>query len=474
MKIYNDTKLSSLLKKDKSKQFKKTLYQYRINFLKNYEKKKINSESCLSAKTNETSIPKISNFLNKSLHRKIKSNNIEQLERPFSSNYKKKNFSINIERINNNFPLGTSPKKFLSLCRFNSLNQEINSALEYTINNEKNRTEFLKNSKLNKIENLKKKKIIRKRTFLSHRNKEIPKPFLTKNDFFTKELMTENNSKFDIPFRLIPKHNFNPKYQLIYEREINDFEEKNQQSIKKAIDNNLIVKGNASTTVEKITISEKKTKNKILLDKFKRIIIRAAIDLKRLGLSAHEFCNKYENLNKDFFQNELFQNIIHYIRHNNYKKVRELIKQNHYLLYDFDTFKQTALTWAVKRNMFYIISEMVSLGSIINACDLTGKTALHYAVMYGFFECVIILLYELASPFKRDFDGKLPSDYAKDLKTHIALKRAELLHFFHSIGKQWNFEKNVRSGLLFLLKYELHEEFNAEKYCLVNRDIMKF
>ena len=39
---------------------------------------------------------------------------------------------------------------------------------------------------------------------------------------------------------------------------------------------------------------------------------------------------------------------------------------------------------------------------------------------------------------------------------------------------QWNFEKNVRSGLLFLLKYELHEEFNAEKYCLVNRDIMKF
>jgi ankyrin repeat protein len=124
--------------------------------------------------------------------------------------------------------------------------------------------------------------------------------------------------------------------------------------------------------------------------------------------------------------------------------------------------------------MFYIISEMVSLGSIINACDLTGKTALHYAVMYGFFECVIILLYELASPFKRDFDGKLPSHYAKDLKTHIALKRAELLHFFHSIRKQWNFEKNVRSGLLFLLKYELHEEFNAEKYCLVNRDIMKF
>ena len=115
--------------------------------------------------------------------------------------------------------------------------------------------------------------------------------------------MTENNSKFDIPFRLIPKHNFNPKYQLIYEREINDFEEKNQQSIKKAIDNNLIVKGNASTTVEKITISEKKTKNKILLDKFKRIIIRAAIDLKRLGLSAHEFCNKYVNLNQDFFQN---------------------------------------------------------------------------------------------------------------------------------------------------------------------------
>ena len=77
------------------------------------------------------------------------------------------------------------------------------------------------------------------------------------------------------PFRLIPKQNFKPKYQLIYEREINNFEEKNEQSIKKTIDNNLIVKGNASTTVEKITITEKKTKNKILLDKFKRIIMGA-------------------------------------------------------------------------------------------------------------------------------------------------------------------------------------------------------
>ena len=180
-------KLSSLLKKDKKKQFKKTLYQYRLNFLKNYKKKKINSESCLSEKTNETSIPKISNNLNKSLHRKIKSYNYEQLENPLSLNHKKKNLSIHIERINNNFPLGTAPKTFISLCRFNSLYPEINSALEYTINNEKNRTEFIKNSKLYQIEDLKRKKIIKKRTFLSHRNKETSNPFLTKNDFFTKD-----------------------------------------------------------------------------------------------------------------------------------------------------------------------------------------------------------------------------------------------------------------------------------------------
>ena len=33
-------KLSSLLKKDKKKPFKKTLYQYRINFLKKLSKEK--------------------------------------------------------------------------------------------------------------------------------------------------------------------------------------------------------------------------------------------------------------------------------------------------------------------------------------------------------------------------------------------------------------------------------------------------
>ena len=54
----------------------------------------------------------------------------------------------------------------------------------------------------------------------------------------------------------------------------------------------------------------------------------------------------------------------------------------------------------------------------------------------------------------------------------MILKRAELLHFFHSIGKQWFFEKNVRNGLLFMIKYELHETFTPEKYCLVKRDII--
>ena len=70
--------------------------------------------------------------------------------------------------------------------------------------------------------------------------------------------------------------------------------------------------------------------------------------------------------------------------------------------------------WAAKRNCYDVISTMVSLGARVNSVDITGKTALHYAVINNSLEAVLILLFEMASPFQKDNNGNRPEDYANN------------------------------------------------------------
>ena len=74
---------------------------------------------------------------------------------------------------------------------------------------------------------------------------------------------------------------------------------------------------------------------------------------------------------------------------------------------------------------------MVSLGACVNSVDITGKSALHYAVINNNLEATIILLYELCSPFQKDNSGNRPEDYATERTIKYIMKRiADVFKFF--------------------------------------------
>ena len=79
--------------------------------------------------------------------------------------------------------------------------------------------------------------------------------------------------------------------------------------------------------------------------------------------------------------------------------------------------------WAAKRNCYDVISTMVSLGAPVNSVDVTGKTALHYAVINNSLEAVLILLFEMASPFQKDNNGNRAEDYANNNLISYLLKK---------------------------------------------------
>ena len=74
---------------------------------------------------------------------------------------------------------------------------------------------------------------------------------------------------------------------------------------------------------------------------------------------------------------------------------------------------------------------MVSLGAPVNSVDITGKTALHYAVINNSLEAVLILLFEMASPFQKDNNGNRPEDYANNKLTSYILKKTSDVSWFY-------------------------------------------
>ena len=81
--------------------------------------------------------------------------------------------------------------------------------------------------------------------------------------------------------------------------------------------------------------------------------------------------------------------------------------------------------------------------------DCTGKTALHIACMYSMVENVKVLLFEYASPFKMDHNGKYPSDYATDNVIKFFLERTKTLVNFNLKLNIQESLKRIRIGLKF-------------------------
>ena len=74
-----------------------------------------------------------------------------------------------------------------------------------------------------------------------------------------------------------------------------------------------------------------------------------------------------------------------------------------------------------------MIPILISKGANINSEDISGRTPLHIAAVTNHLESLKILLYELANPFKRNKDGKLPIDLTEDNKCKFYLSRARIV-----------------------------------------------
>ena len=116
----------------------------------------------------------------------------------------------------------------------------------------------------------------------------------------------------------------------------------------------------------------------------------------------------------------------------------------------FDDFNQTALHVAAKRPRGEIIKLILKSGAKIDAQDIAGRTALHYACLYNNLENVEILLFEFASPLIKDHYNKLPEDYSNDELIKFFILRAKNLIDINF--KRINFKeslKAIRNGLEF-------------------------
>ena len=169
-------------------------------------------------------------------------------------------------------------------------------------------------------------------------------------------------------------------------------------------------------------------KKKALRKKILIIILTLAAHLYRSRLSISQFLEIHEqSLHKLSFFKDDFDILKTAIKNDNQRKVKLLVEGNKFLCQMFDDFNQTALHVAAKRPRGEIIRLILKSGAKIDAQDIAGRTALHYACLYNNLENVEILLYEYASPLKLDNSGKEPGDYTTDKVIKFFTDRAKTL-----------------------------------------------
>lgn len=271
---------------------------------------------------------------------------------------------------------------------------------------------------------------------------------------FGKKPTLAEPSCFDEKFRYLCKGHIQveePKKDLEPKLNIND------------ILNNYSLRKEVKTRVNRIQGEENQKRKKILLEKWKRSIISAAIHFKRLCLSLEDF-RELHGTNVIPYEHEKSFLLFQAIKDGDMRGFTKLFKENKFLIHDFDHFHQNTLHWMAKRNRYQMMSIAIKNGVSINAEDYAGRTPLYLASLLNNVEAVMILLYELANPFNKDKDGLSPMDVAKNQTIIYMFKRTTLLYFFHSMGKIKTCIENVRRGLLFLYEKELKLDFSKEKF----------
>ncbi|CAK84127.1 unnamed protein product (macronuclear) [Paramecium tetraurelia] len=179
--------------------------------------------------------------------------------------------------------------------------------------------------------------------------------------------------------------------------------------------------------------------------KTSQYIIRRRIDYKKI---LHELKKKLQyvsRLNLDIFQafsdqvisqkpfqKEHSYEFIQAAKQGKEFEVKEFIKDNKYLVYDFDYIYMTALHWACKRGHFEIVRLLVENGADIEFQDIIGRPTLYFAIIGRSAKIVKYILDKRADPWSTtavnynqlclECDPSFQQLISQARKVHITLK----------------------------------------------------
>ena len=140
------------------------------------------------------------------------------------------------------------------------------------------------------------------------------------------------------------------------------------------------------------------------LRRFWNQILIWASHLRRMGLTSDECLRQNVFPNKSFFRKES-KLLIYYCKEGDINQVEKLLNKNRFLVYDFDSFHQTALHWAAKRNFPNIIKLLMNYGSFVDWKDLCNRTPLYLAAKLNHIKWVKALLAKEANPILQTYMG---------------------------------------------------------------------
>lgn len=306
--------------------------------------------------------------------------------------------------------------------------------------------------------------------------KKLSKKLNEKEKKFEKILEMENNKLFTDVYSIVERIRFGKKYQnpFIYDKRA--FKENNKDEYNSIINSEVLKEhlqllkemrdklGENENKKKKIyngfkeIYIEKINNKKILLEKFKNLIIRIYLFFKQRDVWVDEFKN-FKSL-KQSFTYKLTKTLIDSIKSKNYKLCCEIIEKNKNIVLDYDYFYLTPLHWAVKKNFYELIIKLLNCGSIVDSLNFSGDTPLHIAIKNNFYDSACILLYYAASPFLKDISGKKPIELSKNFDMKNLLEKAMKIHYLSYFQRTINQQQFIKNKLWIFFNEEFKDKIS--------------
>jgi ankyrin repeat protein len=148
--------------------------------------------------------------------------------------------------------------------------------------------------------------------------------------------------------------------------------------------------------------------------------------------------------------------------------VDELIKKNKEIISNCDVFQFTPLHWAAKKGFYLAIPKLISYGAQVNAQNFLGETPLHISVKRNNYECTVLLLIFLASPFIKDNKGRNPFEYSDDYQMKILYEKITKLYYNNAFTKNSLFYEKIQSQFIWFIKNEFSNQIKKEALIIVD------